>query len=300
MRIFITGATGFIGSHVAFRLLASGHDLVVLARNPSKLVALRQHERVRFVHATLMDLDVLRRGVEGCDACVHVALGWGDTPTDMLRADTLPTVALAQATASSGVKRFLYTSSTAALGEFSPRMDERCKASPVDYYGATKAASEAYVLAIDAQTDMACNVLRPGYTFGNPVVEGADMQSDSRFADIVRRALAGEDIELDRDDGTQFVSAGDLARLYEAILGSSRRGETYFGLGHEFVSWEKIARRAVGMLRSPSQVVLRGSGGAPNLFDLSKIERHFGLRFHGVLPQIEAHLRHLVDAERAR
>jgi UDP-glucose 4-epimerase len=297
MKIFITGATGFIGSHVAYALLAAGHELVAIARNPEKTRALSEHPRVKRVNATLYDYDVIKPLLAGCQACVHVALGWGDTPLEMLRTDTTATVSLLEACIGAGVEHFIYTSSTAALGGFWSRMSEADPTKPSDYYGATKAASEAYVMAVGAKTKLRCNVIRPGYTFGNPVVEGAPTQPDQRFHKLVKSALSGEDIVLKAGDGTQFVWAGDLARLYVAVLDSQRSRETYFGLGTPFVSWQSVAEEAIALTGSKSKVVIEGTPGAPCLFDLSKIREHFGLEF-GSAPHITEHLRYLVAKAR--
>lgn len=293
MRIFITGATGFIGSHVAYRLLDAGHELVAIARNPEKTPSLSSHPRVRRVLASLYDLRIIREQLAGCDACVHVALGWGDTPATMLEADTRATVSLLEACVEQGVKHFLYTSSTAALGGFWSRMTEADPVRPSDYYGATKAASEAYVMAVGARSSLRCNVIRPGYTFGNPVAPGAPTQPDKRFASIVKSALAGEDIRLERGDGTQFVWAGDLARLYQAVLDSERSREVYFGLATPFVTWQAVAEEAVRLTGSRSKVVAEGESGAACRFDLSKIKEHFGLEF-GSAEHITRHLEHLI------
>ena len=246
----MTGATGFIGSHVAYRLLQAGHELVAIARNPDKTPSLSNHPRVRRVAATLLDAPIIAEALAGCEACVHVALGWGDTPLSMLEADTRATVSLLESCIEQGVKHFIYTSSTAALGGFWSRMSEADPTRPSDYYGATKAASEAFVLAVGAKTSMRCNVVRPGYTFGNPVVDGAPMQPDKRFADIVQRALRGQEIRLKKGDGTQFIWAGDLARLYQAVLDSTRSREVYFGLATPFVSWQAVAEEAVRLTGS--------------------------------------------------
>lgn len=297
MKIFITGATGFIGSHVAYALLDAGHELVAIARNPEKTPSLSDHPRVRRVPATLYDEDVIRRELKGCQACVHIALGWGDTPLAMLRTDTTATVSLLEASLDAGVEHFIYTSSTAALGGFWARMSEADPTRPSDYYGATKAASEAYVLAVGAKTKLRCNVIRPGYTFGNPVAPGAPTQPDQRFHKIVEAALAGEDIVLRAGDGTQFASAGDLARLYVAVLDSQRSREVYFGLGKPFVSWQAVAEEAIALTGSKSKIVIEGAPGAPCLFDLSKIKEHFGLEF-GSAPQITEHLKYLISQAR--
>jgi UDP-glucose 4-epimerase len=296
MKIFMTGATGFIGSHVAYRLLQAGHELVVIARNPEKTPSLSNHPRVRRVQATLSEYALIREQLEGCEACVHVALGWGDTPVSMLETDTRATVSLLEACAQRGVKHFIYTSSTAALGGFWSRMSEADPTRPSDYYGATKAASEAYVMAVGAKTSMRCNVIRPGYTFGNPVVEGAPTQPDQRFNDIALRAASGQDIRLKKGDGTQFVWAGDLARLYQAVLDSNRSREVYFGLATPFVSWQAVAEEAVRLTGSKSKVIVEGEPGSPCLFDLSKIREHFGLEFSSA-EHITSHLKYLIGRE---
>jgi UDP-glucose 4-epimerase len=293
MKIFMTGATGFIGSHVAYRLLGAGHELVAIARNPDKTPALSSHPKVQRITATLYDTAVIREAVAGCDACVHVALGWGDTPLSMLQTDTTATVSLLETCSQAGVKHFIYTSSTAALGGFWSRMSEADPTRPSDYYGATKAASEAYVMAVGAKTKMRCNVIRPGYTFGNPVVDGAPTQPDRRFNDIVGKAVRGEDIQLRKGDGTQFVWAGDLARLYESLLNSSHSREVYFGLATPFVTWQAVAEEAVRLAGSKSKVVVEGESDSPCLFDLSKIREHFGLEFSSA-EQITEHLRYFI------
>jgi UDP-glucose 4-epimerase len=293
MRIFITGATGFIGSHVAYRLLEAGHELCAIARSADKTPSLSEHPRVERVSASLYDFALIRSKLAGCDACVHVALGWGDTPVSMLETDTRATVFLLQACVEQGVKHFIYTSSTAALGGFWSRMSEADPTRPSDYYGATKAASEAYVMAVGAQSSLRCNVIRPGYTFGNPVVPGAPMQPDKRFGSIVKSALAGDDIRLKKGDGTQFVWAGDLARLYTAVLDSQRTREVYFGLGTEFVTWQAVAEEAIRLTGSRSKLVLDGEPGPACVFDLSKIREHFGLEFRAAA-HITKHLEHLV------
>jgi UDP-glucose 4-epimerase len=297
MKIFLTGGSGFIGSWVVKQLLEEGHALRLLVRNPGKIPSLKTMRGVEVLEGTLYDKPVLVKGLQGAEACVHIALGWGETPTTMLERDTAVTVFLLEEAEKAGVGRFLYTSSTAAVGKFRRRMTEAVDPRPVDLYGATKAASEAYLLGFAAKAKMRCNVIRPGYTFGNPAFgkEGVT-QPDQRFHQIASAAKKGEPIHLTKHDGTQFIWAGDLAKLYSAVLASDRRRKIYFGLSTEFVTWEKVAQKAVGMADSSSPIELEDKGwdAEPNLFDMGSIKKDFELEFVAS-PEIERHLEYLIQ-----
>jgi UDP-glucose 4-epimerase len=213
----------------------------------------------------------------------------------MLHNDTRCSIHMFAMAADAGVKQLIYTSSTAAMGEFRPGMHEEMKLKPTDFYGATKAATEAYLLAFGSKTNMRCNIVRPGFTIGNPVVPGASIYSDKRFKEIVKNALTGEDIRVTKHDGTQFVWAGDLAKIYAAILTANVNRGVYFGLSQDFTTWEAIARQVLEMTGSKSRLIVEDKdwGADPYLFDLSKIKREFGLAFDST-QIITDHLRYLI------
>jgi UDP-glucose 4-epimerase len=295
MKVFLTGGMGFIGSYIAVELLAKGDEVTILARDPNKIPRFLETPGISVAKGGLDDLDVIREALEGKDACIHNALYWGDTPTKMLLNDTRASVSVFEAAAEAGVKHLIYTSSTAAIGPFKPHMEEGMHISPSDYYGATKASTEAFLSAFSYRTEMRCNTVRPGYTIGNPVVEGAPIFSDTRFKTIVHAATHGEDIFVTKNDGTQFVWAGDLAKIYSSVLHSDVNRQIYFGLAQDFASWEQIARDAVALAGSSSKVVVedKGYSDTPNLFDLGKIEREFGLSFRSQ-PALTDHLKYLI------
>jgi UDP-glucose 4-epimerase len=281
MNVFVTGGMGFIGSYLVMELLKNGHQVSILARVPEKVPPFQTMPDITIVQGGLTDLEVIAKHLPGHDACIHNALYWGNTATDMLKNDTVSSVQVFEAAAAAGIQHLIYTSSTAAMGNFVPNMHEEMKPNPTDFYGATKAATEAYLLAFASRTSMRCNIVRPGYTFGNPVVEGAPIEIDSRIRDIVQNALTGADIHLTRNDGTQFIWAADLARIYTAVLHSNMNRSIYFGLGQNFTSWEAVARQAIEITASKSQIVLedKGYSDEPILCDVSKIEREFALAF---------------------
>jgi len=294
MKVFITGGMGFIGSYIVMDLLKNGHEVSILARNPNKVPAFAKMPKIKIVQGGLADFETIAKNLPGHDAAIHNALYWGDSPTDMLHNDTRCSIHFFDMSAKAGVKQVVYTSSTAAMGEFRPHMDEESKPKPTDFYGATKAATEAYLLAFGSKTSMRCNIVRPGYTIGNPVVEGAHIYSDKRFKQIVGAAMKNEEIKVTKNDGTQFIWAGDLAKIYTAILQGNVNRQIYFGLANNFTTWETIAKEAIKMNNSKSKIILedKGYSDKPNLFDLSKIQRDFGLASDST-NVITDHLRYL-------
>jgi UDP-glucose 4-epimerase len=293
MDIFLTGGTGFIGSYVVMRLTGEGHRVTILARNPDKIPALGDVPGVELIKGHMADFAVIQRALQGKDAAIHIALCWGDTAQSMLHNDTRTSVHLFETAAVMGVERFIYTSSTAAFGEFYPTMAEGMRSRPVGYYGATKEASEQFLLAVANRYPMRGNVIRPGYAFGNPVIEGAPIERDSRFKEIAAKAARGQEIELNKNDGTQFIWAGDLAKVYEALLTAEVDREVYHALGVRWVAWAEIAQKAVELAGSSSTVRLKGEEPEPYTFDLSKMQDHLGLAFDP-WPHIVEHLEWLL------
>jgi len=144
MKVFITGGTGNIGQYVTLTAVANGHEAVVLSRNPEKHPSLAK--KAVLVKGAITDYDLLAKYVKDCDAVIQIALGWGNEPVSMLNNDTAATVNLLEISEKAGVGKFIYTSSTAAMGVMRNGMDETAVNLPIDLYGSTKSASEAYVL----------------------------------------------------------------------------------------------------------------------------------------------------------
>jgi len=111
----VTGATGFIGWHVARKLLARGHTVRALVRPGSKVRELEVEE----VTGDLRDRESLDRAVAGCGLVFHVAADyrlWAKDPRELYRSNVEGTRNLLTAARVSGVERVVYTSTVGCIG----------------------------------------------------------------------------------------------------------------------------------------------------------------------------------------
>lgn len=312
MNIFLTGGTGFIGSYVTLELVKHNHKVTILARNPNKIPEFKKIKQLEIVKGGLSDTKLLEKLIKGKDACIHIAVNYSEQKTgwEVLQDDTFPTVFMSNIAARENVKHFIYTSSTSTndslysggadeLEEQIKIVDTKTKQHPATFYGATKAASENFLMAQSHLSSMRINFIRPGYTFGNPVAEGAHSQADTRFQNIVKNAVNNKPIHLTKNDGTQFIWAGDLAKLYIKILHSNVNRKTYFGLSKNFTSWYEIARETIKKCDSKSQILLedRGWSEDPLMWDVSDMKKDFGLEFDP-WGKIKEHLDYYINLER--
>ncbi len=280
MKIVITGATGFIGSHVAVHLAKAGHSVVATGRNPQKVPALGAVPGITLARLDLHDPSDWAATLAGADLLVHVALGWGEGALPMLQADTAASVGLFEAAQRAGIRKVIYTSSTAAFGATRAENREDGQPRPTDYYGATKASTEMFARAFAHTTKVPVHVIRPGYIFGEPVVAGATVYSDPRFLNICRAVREGRPVRLIRNDGTQFLHADDLARVYAALLDFPEPFSIHFALAKAWCPWAEVARMAMTEQGREVAIELEDRGyGPPQLYDVAAIERDFGLAF---------------------
>jgi dihydroflavonol-4-reductase len=116
---FVTGATGFIGGALATRLQERGDDLVALARSDISAAKLGARG-LKVARGDVLDEDSLARAMEGCELAYHCAGINSHCPPDpklLLRVNALGPELVVRAAARAGVRRVVYTSSAASVGE---------------------------------------------------------------------------------------------------------------------------------------------------------------------------------------
>ena len=118
MKVLVTGATGFVGSHVARVLSQQGADLRLLVRRTSRCELIDPLQAERIV-GDLRQPETLRPAMEGCEMVFHVAADyrlWIPDPDQMYRANVEGTRAVLRAAKQAGVRRVIYTSTVATIG----------------------------------------------------------------------------------------------------------------------------------------------------------------------------------------
>ena len=264
MKAFITGATGFIGSHLAEQLHEKGYDVRVLVRETSNTKWI-DHLPVERVVGSLSDVESLRRGVEGVDYVYHIAgVVAAKTREGFFKGNVDATRNLLDAVkeVNPDLQRFVHASSLAAAGparsEGSP-VHEGMPFSPITTYGESKAEAEKVVLEYSEQLPV--TIVRP------PAVYGPRDVGVYSFFQVVAKGVAPL-IGFNRKV-VSLVHVDDLVRGF-ILAGESDKGtgETYFVSSEEFYTWEhvgQIAAQAFGRkkaryLRVPHAVVYAGAG----------------------------------------
>ncbi len=169
-RIFVTGATGFIGGHLTHRLHAEGAHVLALERTPGKGDALAALG-IEIVRGDITDHPRMREIIDqDVQVVMHIAawLGRNRPVTDAETVNVAATRHLAEASAAAGVERFVFTSSIATYGaQGDTDVDEDTPLEPFgDPYGDSKIRAEAALHQVGQQTGLPYVIVRPGMVYG--------------------------------------------------------------------------------------------------------------------------------------
>lgn len=168
MKAFVTGATGFIGSHLVDSLLREGFDVICLARGSSSLRYI-EGLNVKLVEGDCCRADSLYEAVSSSDYIFHIAgLTKTKSQTDFNNVNVLGTETLLKAVLKKGhiIKRFFYLSSLAATGPSrnGVPLKEDCEPMPVSIYGRSK--YEAEKLVYNHRNELPVTIIRPPAVYG--------------------------------------------------------------------------------------------------------------------------------------
>jgi dihydroflavonol-4-reductase len=255
LKAFVTGATGFLGSHVAHVLAEQGADLRLLVRPTSdpRNIADLNAERVT---GDLRDAASIESALGGCDVVFHVAADyrlWVRDPDEMYRSNVEGTRSLLEAARKQGVRRIVYTSSVATMGFTSGLNHDKVadESSPVaiedmiGHYKRSKFMAEQVAVEA-AKSGIDVVIVNPTTPIGERDIKPTP--TGRIVVDFLKRKFPAY-----VETGLNLVDATECARGHVQALEKGRRGERYI-LGGENLTLKQILDRlaAITGLKSPT------------------------------------------------
>lgn len=247
-RVLVTGASGFIGSHLCAYLLERGYEVKGMVRKTSNLRWL-EGLKLNLVYGDLGDEDSLEEAVKGVEAVFHTAaVVRSRKGRDFVRINYLGTKTLAEKAAGANVKKFILFSSVAAAGPVrrGEVLEEKMEPKPVSDYGRAKLLAEKAVL--DFKEKMGVVILRfpavygprdkDGLLFWRALKKGWAPVMGGTFSliyvlDAVKAAVLA--MESDVPSGSvYFISDGNC-----------------YTFEHIAREWERITKRGLRLVRVP-------------------------------------------------
>ena len=168
-RIAVTGATGFLGSHITERLLDEGYEVSVFARDAKKAECFSGRAS-KIVIGEISDKQAVSELVSGCDAVIHLVSNFrtaSGPPESYQRINVEGTKTVVDASIAAGVKRFIHCATIGVHGSVkSTPADEQSPYAPGDLYQETKLKAQQYVESVIGKSDMEVVIVRPCSMYG--------------------------------------------------------------------------------------------------------------------------------------
>ncbi|MEO1527027.1 MAG: SDR family NAD(P)-dependent oxidoreductase [Planctomycetota bacterium] len=284
----VTGAAGFIGSHVVDALLAQGASVRALDNLSTGFEANLAHVResgdVEFIHGDASDPSTVREAVSGCDCVIHLA-AMASVPRSMREPGlchqwcATSTVELLAAAESAGVRRLVLASTSAAYGD-SPFVSKRESdaTAPLSPYAAAKMSAEAYLQAFSRTSNLETVTLR----FFN--VYGPRQDPQSEYSAVIPRfvsmILSGERpiIYGDGQQSRDFVFVKDVAwaNVLAATVPGINGGLFNIARGHSTTLLELLTtlRTILGQEIEPIHEPPRLGDVRDSLADITQARKH--------------------------
>jgi dihydroflavonol-4-reductase len=238
LKAFVTGATGFLGSHVARVLSEQGATLRLLVRSTSNLKNL-QGLNAETATGDLREPASLERAMSGCDTVFHVAADyrlWVRDPNEMYRSNVQGTRALLAAARRNGVKRVVYTSSVATIGfrsDGQPADEDSpvALADMIGHYKRSKFMAEQIALKAGS-AGMEVITVNPTTPIGEQDVKPTP--TGRIVVDFLKRKFPAY-----VETGLNLVDVRECSRGHVAALEKGRTGERYI-LGGQDLTLKQI------------------------------------------------------------
>ena len=256
-RVLVTGADGFIGSHLTHRLVAEGAEVHALTSEvssvfPRRLIDLRGSIAIH--EGNLMDrgaMDAVARAVKPAyvfhlAAYTHVGKSW-QRVDECIQANIQGTVNLLQALADGGYRRFVNTGTSEIYGDIEVPFREDAVVNPISPYSVSKYAAERFCRLFQRAYGWPIVMVRPFNAYG------PEQSPDRVIPEIIVRALRKEELAMTQARQTrEFNYVDDLAEGF--ILAATTpgvEGEIFNIGGGEEISMRDVAMQILGIMGDP-------------------------------------------------
>jgi dihydroflavonol-4-reductase len=228
VKVFVTGGTGFIGGKVVRQLRERGDEVVCLVRDPVKGEKLKA-QGCELVAGDLGDDAAIRRGMEGCDAVIHVAAMYevgiprSQHPA-MYAANVTGTELVLRSALEAKVPKVVYVSTVGAFGNTGGKVVDETYKHPgtefTSYYEQTKWEAHKVAERMSAEEGLPCVIVQPGGVYGP--------EDTSQVADLLSEFLAGKLPLIPFPElGICMTHVDDIAAGILLALDKGKAGEDY-------------------------------------------------------------------------
>jgi len=231
MRCCLIGGSGFIGSHLAPLLAASGRELTVVGRSAAPIRKLPLG--TKYVCGDYADRQLLRKLILQTDEVVDLAYAtvpqtsFADPIFD-IQANLPPSVSMLRSAADANLRRVVLVSSGGTVYGVARSLpiNEEHPTDPISPYGITKLTIEKYGLMFHRLTGLPVVIVRPGNAFGPGQIPGA---GQGFVATAIARVLSNREVTLYGREGTirDYVHVADLAKGIASALEHGQLGSCY-------------------------------------------------------------------------
>jgi dihydroflavonol-4-reductase len=320
--IFLTGASGLVGSHIARRLLAEGYAVRALRRSSSRLEPLADiSDRIEWIEGDLLDVALLQQALQGCQQVVHCAGMVSFSPKDaepMYQTNVEGTTALVNAALAAGMERFVHISSVAAIGR--PKRKglvneaQKWEKSPLNsWYGETKYLAELEVWRAHTE-GLPVVILNPSVVLGPGPLDRSStrlfgyVQQQHAFypgglinwvdvRDLCRAVVCS--LQEEKGLGQRYIVSAGAVR-YPELFGQMAEclevSAPKFQANSVLTAGAYYLEKIKGLFGKKEALISRETRVLSNLeieFDNSKITNHFDLRFTPLQDTIRWTCQHL-------
>lgn len=239
MKVFITGATGFIGERLARHLAEQGVEVRALARNPEK-ARMIEHENVTIIQGDLTDIESLRMGMAGCEQVYHLAGFidiWHKDKSTFHRINVEGTRNVLQAASDARVEKLVFTSTAGTLGHSQDQPVSEAtgdSSRATTSYETTKAQAEELVRSWES--DLERVIVNPTRVYGPGQLNSSNIAT--KLIDWYSRGKWRFVPGTGRQTGN-YAFIEDVIRGHILAMERGRHGERYI-LGGENVSYRQF------------------------------------------------------------